>query len=129
MNEFYRNLGNLFFAVAAVDKKVDANEIKRVKEHVTKYWLNLEDSKDYFGSDAAFQIEIVFDFLVEEIELPDAEECYQNFADFRKNHDSLFTQPVKDLIWKTCEEIASAFSGKNKSELVLLSRIALLLGK
>jgi len=127
MLEFYQNLGKLFFAVAAADKKVETNEITTLKECVTKYWLNLEDTDDVFGSDAAFQIEMVFDVLVDE--MPSAEENYKDFADFRKGHDRLFTPNVKELIWKTCDEIASSFSGKNKSELVMLSRIAMLLGK
>ena len=129
MNRFYQNLGRLFFAVAGADKMITVNEIQSLKEHVTKYWLTLEDTKDHFGSEAAYQIEIIFDVLAEEIVMPDVEECFQDFATFRKKHDSLFTKPVKDLIWTTCEDIASSFNGKNKSELVLLSRIALVLGK
>lgn len=127
MNQFYQHLGKLFFAVAAADKKVEEAEVNQLKTFVSKHWLDLEDSTDYFGSDAAFQIEIVFDWLLEE--MPEAEDCYQDFASFRKKHDSLFTAPVKDLIWKTCDAIASSFNSKNKSELVLLSRIAQLLGK
>lgn len=127
MNHFYQNLGKLFFAIAAADKKVEEDEINSLKEHVTKHWLDLEHTTDFFGSDAAFQIEIVFDWLVEE--MPAAEDCYKDFESFRKKHDSLFTQEVKDMIWATCEEIASSFNGKNKSELVMLSKIATLLGK
>ena len=127
MNYFYQNLGKLFFAIAAADKNVDEAEIKSLKNHVTKHWVDLEDTTDFFGSDAAFQIEIVFDWLVEE--MPDAADCYKDFQSFRKKHDSLFTQKVKDMIWETCEEIASSFSGKNKSELVMLSKVAIILGK
>ncbi|MBI3134716.1 MAG: hypothetical protein HYZ14_08600 [Bacteroidetes bacterium] len=126
MNHFYQNLGKLFYAVAAADKKVSEAEVEKLKADVTKYWLALEDSTDYFGSDAAFQIEIVFDWLIEE--MPNSEKCYQDFATFRKKHDSIFTKPVKELIWKTCEDIASSSNSKNKSELVLLSRISQLLG-
>lgn len=127
MNHFYQNLGKLFFAVANADKHVSDDEIERLKEHVTKNWLDLEDSTDFFGSDAAHQIEIVFDWLVEE--RLSAEDCFGDFESFRKKHDSLFTQKVKDMVWHTCEEIASSHSGKNKSELVMLSRIAKSLGK
>jgi hypothetical protein len=127
MNHFYQNLGKLFFAIAAADQKVTPEEVSVVKNHVTAHWLDLEDSMDYFGSDAAHQIEIVFDYLVDE--MPDAETCYRDFADFRKKHDSVFKPEVKDLVWKTSEAIASSFNGKNKSELVMLSRLAQLLGK
>ncbi|MBL7899221.1 MAG: TerB family tellurite resistance protein [Crocinitomicaceae bacterium] len=127
MNHFYQNLGKLFFAIAAADKKVTPEEISALKKHVSENWLDLEDSTDYFGSDAAHQIEIVFDYLVDE--MPDAEDCYRDFADFRKKHDSIFKQEVKDMIWQTADSIASSFNGKNKSELVMLSRLAQLLGK
>lgn len=126
MNHLYQNLGKLFFAVAAADKKINDHEIESLKKHVTNYWMDLENTKDHFGSDAAYQIEIVFDWLIDE--MPEAEEALRDFESFRKNHDSLFTPQVKEMIWKTCDDIASSFNGKNKSELVMLSRIAQILG-
>jgi hypothetical protein len=127
MNHLYQNLGKLFFAVAAADKKISDKEITSLKKHVTNYWMDLENTKDHFGSDAAYQIEIVFDWLIDE--MPEAEEALRDFESFRKNHDSIFTTQVKDMIWKTCDDIASSFNGKNKSELVMLSRIATILGQ
>lgn len=127
MNHLYQNLGKLFFAVAAADKKINDREIESLKKHVTNYWMDLENTKDHFGSDAAYQIEIVFDWLIDE--MPEAEEALDDFESFRKNHDSIFTPKVKEMIWKTCDDIASSFNGKNKSELVMLSRIAQILGR
>jgi hypothetical protein len=127
MNHLYQNLGKLFFAVAAADKKINEHEIASLKKHVTNYWMDLENTKDHFGSDAAYQIEIVFDWLIDE--MPEAEESLRDFEAFRKNHDSIFTPQVKEMIWKTCDDIASSFNGKNKSELVILSRIAIILGR
>ena len=65
-NEFYENLGKLFYSVAMADKKVSLIEIQRLKEDVKKYWLPLDDVEDDFGTDAAYQIEIVFDWLQQE---------------------------------------------------------------
>jgi hypothetical protein len=127
MNHLYQNLGKLFFAVAAADKKINDREIASLKKHVTNYWMDLENTKDHFGSDAAYQIEIVFDWLIDE--MPEAEDALADFESFRKNHDSIFTPQVKEMIWKTCDDIASSFNGKNKSELVMLSRIAQILGR
>ncbi|NGY36599.1 hypothetical protein FQU23_003625 [Flavobacterium sp. XN-5] len=50
-----------------VDKTVQKEEIEKLKELVQKEWLPVEDSSDIFGSDSAYQIEIVFDWLVEMI--------------------------------------------------------------
>lgn len=126
MNLFYQNLGKLFYAVAAIDKKINAQEIASLKKHVTHYWMNLENTNDHFGSDSAYQIEIVFDSLINE--MPDAQEALNDFESFRNNHEKIFTQQVKQMIWKTCDDIATSFSGKNKSELVILSQIAIILG-
>lgn len=127
MNQFYQNLGKLFYSMAAIDGRVEATEIDSLKKLVVSSWLDIEGSNDSFGSDAAFQIEIVFDLLVEQNTEP--EDCFKDFETFRKNHDSLFTKSVNEIIFNTCDTIAGSFAKKNKSELVLLSRLATVLGK
>ncbi len=124
-NEFYQNLGKLFYAVAMADKTVRPIEIQRLKEDVKKYWLPVDDVEDGFGTDAAYQIEIVFDWLQQEEK--ESEACYDEFADFYSDNPGNFNQKIKKLIWKTADGIASSFSGKNKSELVLLAKLKLLL--
>ncbi|MCG2462343.1 hypothetical protein K8352_16395 [Flavobacteriaceae bacterium F89] len=124
-NEFYQSLGKLFFSVAMADKKVRPAEVKRLKEDVKKYWLSVDDLEDGFGTDAAYQIEIVFDWLQQEEK--NSWWCYGEFEDFYKNNPERFDQKIKGLIWKTADGIASSFSGKNKSELVLLAKLKMLL--
>lgn len=126
MNLLYQNLGKLFYAVAAIDKKINAQEVASLKKHVNDYWMNLENVNDHFGSDSAYQIEVVFNELINT--MPDAQQALSDFESFRNNHEKLFTQQVKQMIWKTCDDIATSFSGKNKSELVILSQIAIILG-
>ncbi len=121
MVDFYQHLGRLFYAVAGVDKTVRDKEIEKLKTIVKKEWVPLENSFDEFGTDAAFQIEIVFDWLAEnecdiEFDLP-------SFKIYRNIHNSLFTTEVNMLIMKTAEAIAKSFAGENKSEYVLISRI------
>ena len=124
-NELYQNLGKLFYSVAMADKKVSLIEIQRLKEDVKKYWLPLDDVEDDFGTDAAYQIEIVFDWLQQEER--NSQSCYDEFVDFFRNNPGKFSPKIKDLIWKTADDIASSFSGKNKSELVLLAKLKMLL--
>jgi len=121
MVSLYQHLGKLFYAVADVDKTVRENEIEKLKTIVKKEWLPLENSHDQFGSDAAYQIEIVFDWLVENE--CDIEFDLTAFKIYRNIHNSLFTPEVNALILKTAEAIAKSFSGENKSEHVLISRI------
>ena len=121
MIHFYQHLGKLFYGVASVDKTVRKEEIAHLNEIVKKEWLPLENNQNEFGDDAAYQIEIVFDYLVENDWkigkiIPDLE-------DFKKEHPSLFTPQVNDLILKTAKAITNSFSGKNKSESVMIEKL------
>ncbi|MFT6795778.1 MAG: hypothetical protein ACJART_000916 [Maribacter sp.] len=125
MNGLYENLGKLFYAMAISDGSVHAKEWDKVKEIVKEDWLYVDDFTDRYGTDAANQIEIVFDGLMEYTR--SSEECYVEFKDFYKEHPHAFSEKIKSLTLKTANAIASAFSGRNKSELVLLAKINLLL--
>ena len=124
-NEFYQNLGKLFYAVAMADKIVRPIEIKRLKEDVKKYWLAVDSIEDEFGTDAAYQIEIVFDWLNQEEK--NSEAYFGEFVDFYKEHPSKFNIAIKQIIFKTADDIARSFANKNKSELILLAKLKLLL--
>ncbi len=121
---FYQNLGKLFYAIAASDKIVRKSEYESLRKIVKSEWLDVDEVKDEFGVDAAFQIEIVFDWM--DYETPNAESCFQEFGSFYNEHKSRFSDRIKQLIWKTANAIARAFSGKNKSELMMLGRLKLL---
>ncbi len=122
--EFYQNLGKLFYAVAIADHSVHTKEIDRLKEVVREYWLELDEIEDEYGSDAAFQIETVFDWLLDYEK--DGEECYEEFEEYYTDHKVLFRPEVEQLVMSTARAIAAAFAGSNKSELVLLGRLQLL---
>ena len=121
MIHFYQQLGKLFFSVASVDKTVREEEIAQLKEIVKKEWLPLENSLSEFGDDAAYQIEIVFDWLVENDW--NMGRIVPDFEIFKKEHTHLFTSQVNDLILKTAKAITNSFSGKNKSESVLIDQL------
>jgi hypothetical protein len=125
MDLLYTNLGKLFYAIAAADKNINPSEIKTLKDLVKEEWLKVDDFEDEFGTDAAYQIEIMFDLLMEEP--PDAGEAFQEFKDFKAGHENLFSEEVKKLTWKTADAIAAAFAGKNKSEVIMLSKLKTLL--
>ena len=122
--EFYQNLGKLFYAMAVADQHVHDKEIARLKEVVREHWLQLEDSVDEFGTDAAFQIESVFDWLLEYEK--DGDAYYKEFEAFYHDHKTLFSAEVKNLTMTTARSIAAAFYGSNKAELIVLARVQLL---
>lgn len=117
----YQHIGYLFYAVAAADKRITIEEVETLKTLVKNYWLDLESTNDRFGSDAAYQIEIVFDWLVEADWESDT--CFTKFEDYYKEHSNLFSENIKSLIIKTASTIAESYAGKNKSELIILAKI------
>jgi hypothetical protein len=121
MIHFYQQLGKLFFSIASVDNTVRKEEIAQLNEIVKKEWLPLENNLNEFGDDAAYQIEIVFDWLVENDWTVGT--IISDFESFKKEHPSLFTPKVNDLILKTAKAISNSFSGKNKSESVLINKL------
>ncbi|WP_109299416.1 hypothetical protein [Aquimarina sp. AU474] len=121
---FYQNLGKLFYAIAASDKVVRKSEYNSLRKIVKSQWLAVDDLEDEFGADAAFQIEIVFDWL--DYTALNAETCFGEFKSFYSDNKSLFTTKIKQLIGDTANSIANAFSGKNKSELIMLGKLQLI---
>ena len=125
--KFYENLGKLFYAVAAVDLVVHEAEINKVREIVKKYWLDVDDLDDNFGTDAAYQIEIVFDWL--HANKRNSHSCYNDFVIYKNEQKHLFTKKINKLIMKTAGDIAQSFAKKNKSELILLGKLDIELKK
>lgn len=125
MNGLYQSLGKLFYAVAIFDGSVHVKEWDKVKELVKEDWLYVDDFTDRYGTDAANQIEIVFDGLMEYGKT--SEECFEEFKDFYEEHPHAFTEEIKLLARKTSNAIANSFSGRNKSELILVAKISMLL--
>jgi hypothetical protein len=124
---FYQQIDKLFYNIAAVDKTVRPEEIKELKKVIQKEWLPLENTVDNFGSHSAHQIEIVFDWLVENNW--NIDQMIPYLKTFKIVHSSLFTEQVNVLILKTAKAIADSFAGKNKSEHVLISQLNAVLEK
>ncbi len=124
--EMYEQLGRLFYAVAAIDRSVKEKEVAELNRIVQEEWVPAESHKDAFGTDIAYQIEIVFDWLLAED--TEAEACWQDFRAYHDAHPALFTPALNALIIRTVDSIAHAFSGVNKAESQLLHDIHVLLG-
>ncbi|MCR9228138.1 MAG: hypothetical protein NXH90_12025 [Flavobacteriaceae bacterium] len=123
-NELYQSLGKLFYAVAMADHSIHMKEMEKLNEAVKDHWLEVDTIEDEYGTDAAFQIVSVFDWLLEYSK--ESEETYEEFEAFYIEHKILFTPEIKNLAMATSRAIAASFHGSNKSELVLLGRLQLL---
>ena len=121
----YQEIGQLFYAIAAADKVVRKAEYEALRSLVKSEWASTNE--DEFGVNVVYQMEIVFDWL--DYKNLSANECFESFTDYYKEHKSLFSETQKQLIWKTANAIASSFSGKNKSELIILTKLHFLFQK
>ena len=124
---FYQLLGRVFYATAQADKVIRPEEVSELKQIVKNVWLDVDKATDQFNSDAAFQIEIVFDFLLENEII--VEGIINQVKSFKSIHTSLFTKNTIELIMKTALGITSSFAKNNKSEVVFLSQLRLALEK
>lgn len=126
--KFYQNLGKLFYAIAASDKVVKEEELDKLKETVKKAWLTSNLVQDDVKAEAEHSIINTFKWLNRDNEY-DAETCFNSFLNYKKDHEQLFTKELNALILKTANGIASSFSRKNKSELIMLAKLNLELNK
>lgn len=123
--ELYQKLGYLCYAVATTDGVLSSTEIKMIKKLVKDQWLSFEGTKDGYGSDAAYEVISVFDWLVDEGF--SGEEGYIVFEDFYKENYEQFSEGLKKLILQTASEIATAAGTSNKKEVSFLKNLHKLL--
>jgi len=121
--KFYQNIAKLFYAIAASDKTVHEDEFYILKSIVKEEWLVVDGSEDEYETDAAHQIEFVFEWL--KLKELDAYVCYKEFIEYKNEHPYFFTDQLNNLIMKTAGKIAASFAGKNKSELIMLAKLNL----
>lgn len=118
---FYQMLGEVFYTVASADKKIRKEEIEAMMYIIKSEWIKYDHSYDRYGTDYVCQIDMAFNWLAENGW--DTKDAIDHLKSFRKGHTELFTEAAKILILKTADAIASAFAGKNKIELIILSQI------
>lgn len=119
--KLYEKLGCLFYAVASCDRDIAANEIDMLKSCVREFWLKVDETVDEFDTDAAYQIEVVFDWL--QAEHYKSEKALKSFENFITENKQLLTPNIKELINKTCKKIAGSFYGVNQEEKQILDAI------
>jgi hypothetical protein len=118
-------LGKLFYAVAIADKKIEDKEVAVFKTEIFNRWSNPDSIKNNLTTGAHHEIIKTFN----ELQLLSAESnfCYSEFNAFYLGHKTLFNPQLRKLIWETAQAIAMSFANKNKSELILLAKLKMLL--
>ena len=119
--DFYQNLGKIFYAIAAADKHVRDEELKTFEDIINNEWI-LEKNGEGNIKDNTVIIIDTFRWLLNDNEY-NAEYCYNSFINFKRSHEVLFNKNMKSQILRTASKIAASFSGKNKSELLMLAKL------
>lgn len=123
--EFYTELGNLFYAIAAADRKIRPEEKKILHDEVQYGWKHFESSTDRFGSDRAYVIEYEFDTL-EDID-ENAGRAFESFVNYFHDNPAYFDDHTRKRIFNSARHIAESARKINASELDFLVRLKKLL--
>jgi len=123
--QLYKELGNLFYAIAAADKKIRPEEKRTLHDEILFAWKHHENSTDRFGSDRAFLIEFEFETL--EDESVSAENAFRLFETYFKRHENEIDASSRVKIFNSARHIAESVRKINHDELNYLIRLKTLL--
>ncbi len=121
-DSFYCQVAKAFYAVAFIDGEIREEEHVSLKETLKKEWLQKHKGR----KEVVDQIVRCFEHLKKEKRK--ATDCFQEFVIYKKEHEKLFTNPMRSTIWEVACCIADAVNKKNKSELILLAHLGKHLG-
>ncbi len=125
MEQVAKAIGYIVYAVASADKHVAEEEKKIAHDLINEHWTLLADNEDPFGVRALdFVDKIIVSFDEDHL---DSEKAFESFQAIYTERNQDFTKEIKQFILDLCIKVGSAFNQMNKSELVLLSRIEILL--
>lgn len=123
--EYYRQMGNLMYCIAAADGKIAEKEWTELRRIVREELVPEEKHSDEFGVDTAYSAEFQFDVL----EGNDAgtPETWEALEEYLKHNASLLPAGDKARLFQAAEKVAAAFHGVSKTENRLLEKLKLLL--
>ncbi len=114
---FCQILAKLFFAITSIDQRVNAEEVEFFKSNFKKDWKTLK----LLTNKETETVLREFNHLI--ITKADAHRCFDDFKKYIERNPQVFTQTIKNNIWKTADGITSAYARKNKSEVIVLAKL------
>ena len=122
---FYKELGNLFYSMAATDKIISPQEKKKLDEEVQFAWRHYDHSQDRFGTDRAFLIEFEFEAMKDE--MASAKDAYLSFEYYFNENKKEIDQITRKRIFNSAKHIAESVRKINAAEHKYLNRLKKLL--
>lgn len=117
----YKQLGNLFYAIAAADKHIRPEEKETLHNEILYAWKHHDQETDRFGSDRAFLIEFEFETL--EDDAVSAAEAYRLFELYFLEHHQEIDKNSRVKIFNSARHIAECVRKINQQELAYLLRL------
>lgn len=114
--ELSKQLGHLFYAIAKADSSLSIKEYATLSDSLEKDWTAFEE-------DTVNLIKQQFNAAQSEDLNP--ERCFTEFINFLNQNPKAFNHELKELIFKTGNNIAYAFAKINKSELNVMARLSI----
>ena len=124
--KFYKALGDLFYAIAAADNNIRAEEKEKLDHEIQFAWKHFDNSTDRFGSDRAFLTEFEFEAL--EDSMVPAQEAFDAFASYFREYQQDIDTHTRQRIFNSAKHIAETIRKINISEEVYLVKLKTVLG-
>ena len=121
IRRFYKELGNLFYAIAASDKNISPAEKQKLDDEVQFAWRHYDHSTDRFGTDRAFLIE--FEFEAMEDEMASAKDAFSSFQDYFVENKNQIDSSTRKRIFNSAKHIAETVHKVNGAEHKYLDRL------
>lgn len=125
MHKVAEAIGYVLYAVASADKRVFEEEKQVVELYLRENLKSLARQEDPSGTKSVEIILKKMEFLLHE--KMKSEKAFQIFSELYIADKKLFSAEIKQLIMDLCIKSAVAVNRMNKSELVILSQIELLM--
>jgi hypothetical protein len=125
MENVARAIAYMAYAVASADHHVDEVERKAIHSFIDEHWQLLADEEDPFAAQTLDFVDKMIPAL--EANQMSSEEAFNHFKEMFEAKNELFSAELKTFIIQLCIRTGAAFNQMNKSELVLISRLELLL--
>ncbi|MFD0862049.1 hypothetical protein ACFQ1M_07505 [Sungkyunkwania multivorans] len=117
--EFYKHFASLLYAIANADRTIEVIEKRKIVEIVK------DIATDTLGS--LNSEDIIYETLRALIKQQcSSERAFTTFSEFYYSNKKEFTTELKATLLSTCDKIVHAFSGRNKSELIVYTKLVLL---
>jgi len=118
---FYKELGRLLYAIAAVDGRIAKAEVQRLHAIVAGELVPAEPATDKYGTDQAWITEFEFDVLADQGADPQGE--FDSFIAYLSQHRKEVTPELQATILRWARAVAGSFHGTNKRELPMLQAL------